>query len=57
MFDPAWFGIDLGQLLLGLGHDVALFVKHNTARAGGALVEGEQISHGLQSAGVGAVMG
>jgi len=42
---PAGLGVDLRQLQLRLGHDVAAFVKHDAAGAGGALVEGEQVGH------------
>ena len=47
VFDPARSGINLRQLLLGQRHDAAVFVKHNAARAGGALVEGKKVSHGV----------
>ena len=47
VFDPARLGVDLGDLLLRHGHDLALGVEHNAARAGGALVEREEVGHGF----------
>ena len=41
---PAGAGVDLRQLLLRRGNDAALRVKHDGAGAGGALVQGEQVS-------------
>ena len=49
VLDPAGPGIDLRQLQLGRGHDAALGVEDDAARAGGALVQGKQIGHGAVS--------
>ena len=47
---PALFRVELGELLLADGGDVLLFVKQDSAGAGGALVEGEDVSgHGKQT--------
>ncbi len=43
---PAGLGVDLGQFELRLRHDVAAFIEHDAAGAGGALVECEQVGHG-----------
>ena len=51
MFHPARAGVDLGKFELCLGHDVAAFVEHDAAGTGGALVEGEQVGHGVSVGG------
>ncbi len=45
VFDPTRLRVNLRQLPLRLRHDDALGVEHNAARTGGALVEGEEVSH------------
>ena len=47
VLDPTRFGVDLRQLLLRQRHDAALFVKHDAARTGGALVKGKKVDHGV----------
>jgi hypothetical protein len=44
---PARLREDLAKLLLGAGYRCASVVKRNTARAGGALVEGNDNAHAL----------
>jgi len=46
MFDPPWLWVDLSDLLLCHGHDLAAGVEHNAARTGGALVKSEDVGHG-----------
>ena len=46
VFDPARTREDLGELALGEGDNLAGAVEHDGARAGRALVEGEDVFHG-----------
>ena len=44
VFYPAWFGVNLGELLLGYPHNVATMVKENGSGAGRSLVESKNIT-------------
>ena len=46
VLDPAGLGEDLAELLLSRGARAPMLVEHDGARAGRALVEGEQVAHG-----------
>ena len=45
MLDPTALGVDLLELALPVGDDVAIFAKENGTRAGGSLVERENVRH------------
>jgi hypothetical protein len=45
MLDPSPLGVDLIELPLPLGNDVSVFAEKNRTRAGGALIEREDIGH------------
>jgi len=45
VLDPAGLGIDLAEFALRHRDEVALRVEDDAARAGGSLVEGEQVGH------------
>src|SRR3569832_1523808 len=48
MLDPARLRIDLRQFLLGQRDDAAALIKDDAARTGGALVECEEVRHGVR---------
>jgi hypothetical protein len=45
MLDPAGLRVDLSELTLGHARSMALFVEEYGARASGALVESENVTH------------
>jgi hypothetical protein len=42
---PTGLGEQLGELFLGRRHDPAVVIEHDRTRAGGALIEGENVGH------------
>jgi hypothetical protein len=45
MLDPAALGINLLEFAMPMGNDVSIFAKEDRTRAGGSLIERENVGH------------